>query len=168
MASTYTPIATTSINTNTTSVTYSSISGSYTDLIAVVQGTADNNNTPTGMSSFGFTVNGDTGANYSRITVYGNGTSAASGLVANETKELLGQINPSNIGNTIFHFMNYSNTTTYKTFLSRADVSSNIASAWIGTWRSTSAINSITFGYFDGGGNFKSGTTITLYGITAA
>ena len=40
MPITYEPIATTTLTTTTASVTFSSISGSYTDLILVINGTA--------------------------------------------------------------------------------------------------------------------------------
>jgi hypothetical protein len=36
----------------------------------------------------------------------------------------------------------------------------------VGLWRGTAAINSITI--YPAGGNFASGSTLTLYGITAA
>jgi hypothetical protein len=62
--------------------------------------------------------------------------------------------------------MNYSNATTYKTALARTS-EDGVAAAYVGLWRSTSAITSITIdkGSSD---NFASGSTFTLYGIKAA
>jgi anti-sigma-K factor RskA len=65
------------------------------------------------------------------------------------------------------HFMNYSNTTTYKTTLSR--FASTLYQVWThaGLWRNTAAINSIKV-YTTAGANFNTGSTFTLYGIKAA
>ena len=65
--------------------------------------------------------------------------------------------------------MNYANTTTYKAYLTRSNSSqlSNYVEMGAGLWRSTSAINSIKL-YLTSGGNFVSGFTATIYGITAA
>lgn len=166
--STYTPIATTTLSSTASTIVFSSISSSYTDLIAIVNGTAYNSNTPTGSSTYGFTFNGDTGTNYSATGLYGNGSSAASYRTSNTSFVQMGQIHTSTISTSIFHFQNYSNSTTYKTIVGRNNMASTLTGAWVGLWRSTSSINSITFGYFDGSGYFNSGTSITLYGITAA
>ena len=70
---------------------------------------------------------------------------------------------------TVTHFMNYSNTTTYKTLLSR---SGTLGGSYTGTtliaglWRSTSAITSILVGCTTN--TFVAGSTFTLYGIKAA
>ena len=164
MPATYEPIATTTLGSAAASVTFSSISGSYTDLVLVVNGTW----TGSGNSSFGFTVNNDTASNYSITGLYGDGSSAASYKTTNQPQATNGQINPSNNGTTIFQFMNYSNSTTYKSILSRSGIASNITLTGIALWRNTSAINLITLGYFDTAGNFATGSTFTLYGIAAA
>ena len=61
---------------------------------------------------------------------------------------------------------NYANTTTYKTMISRASDATQNAIAYVGLWRSTSAINSITLSV--SAGTFAIGSTFTLYGIKAA
>jgi hypothetical protein len=64
--------------------------------------------------------------------------------------------------------MNYSNTTTYKTTLSRdGNVNQSVVESSVGLWRSTAAINIITMGDF-GASTMAAGTTATLYGIAAA
>lgn len=62
--------------------------------------------------------------------------------------------------------MNYANTTTYKTTITRANVSNTgaLTREIVGLWASTAAINSITFMY----ATFSVGTIITIYGIKAA
>ena len=62
--------------------------------------------------------------------------------------------------------MNYSNTTTYKTAISRGDRGATSTVAIVNLWRSTSAINNIQF--FTDATNFAAGSIITLYGIKAA
>jgi len=67
----------------------------------------------------------------------------------------------------ILNVMNYSNSTTYKTCLSRNSAPDDAAEALVGLWRSTSAITSITF-MNNAAANFATGSTLTLYGIAAA
>jgi hypothetical protein len=71
------------------------------------------------------------------------------------------------VNNQIIHFMNYSNTTTYKSLLARGNNAASGTDAIASLWRSTAAITSITFN-LQTGGTFDIGSTITLYGITAA
>jgi hypothetical protein len=69
----------------------------------------------------------------------------------------------------IVQIQNYSNTTTYKTALSRygSGGTSSATLAGVGLWRNTNAITSITIGITDGF-DFLSGAMFTLYGIKAA
>jgi hypothetical protein len=158
---TYEAIATQTLGSDAASVTFSSISGAYTDLIMVV-----NAITSTASEYMSINLNSDTGSNYSRTNLAGNGTSAVSVRGSNET---VGYIGAETYGtnalkfNTVVHFMNYANTTTYKTFLSRANHVDLAAEAIVGLWRSTSAITTIKVN-----SNFATGSTFTLYGIAAA
>jgi hypothetical protein len=68
---------------------------------------------------------------------------------------------------TIISILNYANTTTYKTALSRANNAAGGVDAVVGLWRSTAAINSIKMA-IGGGYSYAAGTTFTLYGIAAA
>ena len=65
------------------------------------------------------------------------------------------------------HILNYSNSTTFKTMLSRQFGSTHIGWLSCGLWRSTAGITSIVF-TDESGGNFTTGFTLTLYGIKAA
>jgi hypothetical protein len=164
MPITYEKIATTTLGSAASSVTFSSISGSYTDLVLVVSATWSGGSN----SSFGFRLNSDTGSNYSITQLYGDGSSAASGRSSNQTKAVIGQINPTEFGTTIFQFQNYSNATTYKTTLSRSNVTGVITLAGVALWRNTAAITQIDLEYFDTAGTFDTGSTFTLYGIKSA
>ena len=159
---TYNPIATTTLSTATASVTFSSISGSYTDLVVVVAGTKSG----TGSSDISWQANGDTGSNYSQTALYGDGSSAASDRGSNATSARAGRVGASQ-SVSILNFQNYSNATTYKTCIARGNASSNVVIEQVGLWRNTNAITSLVFTLADTT-NFASGCVFTLYGIKAA
>jgi hypothetical protein len=138
--------------------TFSSIPGTYTDLVLVVDGTTSS------LEDITVQYNGDTGTNYSITYMSGSGTAAASGRQSNANQITLGYLGTVQ-GGTIFQFMNYSNTTTYKTALARANVSNWSVAAKVGLWRSTAAITSIKLAHPN---TFLVGTTFSLYGILAA
>jgi hypothetical protein len=164
MPSTYEPIATTTLGSNAASYTFSSIPSTYTDLVIVVSCRG------TGNSVMRFQINGDTGSNYSDTQLYGNGTTAGSGRDSSVTYSYLGAFGMATATSTfdvsVINFMNYANTTTYKTVLSRNNEVSNGTNATVGLWRNTAAITSITL--LKGTGDFTTGSTFTLYGIKAA
>lgn len=161
MPSTYEPIATTTLGSNASDITFSSIPSTYTDLVLVVNGhlTVDDN--------VFLQFNGDTGSNYSFTLLRGDGSSATSSRDSNRTQLFLGGILTTATGNTISSIQNYSNNTTYKTVLTRTNgVTSGAAQGRVGLWRNTSIITSVKVGVASG--NFVSGTSFTLYGIKAA
>ncbi len=166
MPKTYEPIATTTLSTTATSITFSSISGTYTDLLIVC------NVLPSTNQSFNLRVgNGsiDTGTNYSYTRLFGNGSSASSDRGSN-TANPWGSWGVNAQANTPLIFMtqiqNYSNTTTNKTYLTRiADDYTQYVGAIVSLWRSTSAINTVSL---VSASNMNSGTNVTLYGIKAA
>jgi len=166
MPATYESIATTTLGTAAASVTFSTISGSYTDLVLVTStkmATAD--------KSLALQFNGDTGTNYSITNLYGSGTAGGSFRLSTQSNMLLdnyGYIDTVNFKSTIISIQNYSNNTTYKTVLSRANNASTGVDAIVGLWRNTAAITSITLITQQGGSNFVTGSTFTLYGIKAA
>jgi hypothetical protein len=160
---TYTQIASTTVGTATQTVTLSSIPSTYTDLILIVSGT------PTTTGSGYLRVNGDTATNYSSTGLRGDGVNPYSYRRLNETQMLLTFQGVNNSpANWVIQLMNYANTTTNKAILNRFNSpESNEVLVNCGLYRSTSAINSITI-YMDGSANFPSGSTLSLYGITAA
>lgn len=167
MAVTYDKIATNTLSSATGTVTFSAISGSYTDLVLVVSTT---NNTGVTAPAVYLRFNSDTGSNYSTTMLYGDGSSAGSGRSTSSTYALLNWLgggSSSIIVNSITHIFNYSNTTTFKTLLSRYNNSSAEVDAGVSLWRSTSAITSVTV-LDTTGRNFATGSTFTLYGILKA
>jgi hypothetical protein len=168
MPATYEPIATTTASGSASSVTFSSVSGSYTDLYLV----CDVSYASLGANT-GYVViqvgNGsvDTGTNYSYTWLRGNGSSATSSRGTSAPYfDGLTAITGTNRGNLLVNFQNYSNTTTNKTAVYRVNDNANV-NAVVGLWRSTSAINTIKI-YDASSYNFSSNSTFTLYGIKAA
>lgn len=161
MPQTYTPIATTTVSgTSTADVTFSSITGTYTDLVLV-------SNTVRSVGQvMAFQLNGDTAANYSNTLIYGTGSAAASSRGSANSNGIVDYTaNTTNPSTAIQHFQNYSNTTTYKTSLSRLSAASDFVGCYVNLWRSTAAITSIK--YYLTSGYFVAGSTFTLYGIKA-
>lgn len=167
MASTYEPIATTTLGSTTTTVTFDSISGIYTDLI--LQGIFAR--VTTGGQGCGVRFNGDSGTNYSFTALWGSGTAAGSNRGSNNSNMALMSYDLSSSTTDLIpvniHILNYSNTTTYKTALCRYGQSGAFAASNVGLWRSTSAVTKIEISSF-AAGQFGSGSTFTLYGIKAA
>ena len=161
MTATYDCIATTTLaNATTLTVTFSSIPATYTDLVAVIAGTHTSALT-------GFTCNFNnvtTGGLYSRTIIIGNGSDGSSTRSTSQDTQFIGLLGTGQ-SNTIVHIMNYSNTTTYKTTLARANDAGNTVRAQVSLWRDTSAINRLDFEM--GSNYFGNGTTFTLYGIKA-
>jgi hypothetical protein len=159
MAATYTPIASVTIGTATPSVTFSSIPQTYTDLIIIGQGAGS---CPEPFIRF----NGDTSTLYSNTRLYGNGTTASSDRSSGDTSYYL-TVGSFTDGNFVFQLNNYSNTTTFKTGLSRANRPDSHVALVAGLYRSTSAITSIVLTGASAA-NFTVGSTFNLYGILGA
>jgi hypothetical protein len=164
MPATYEPIATNTVSGGSTaSITFSSIPSTYTDLVLIFNGSM------TGGSNGALRFNGDTATNYSVTGIYGSGTVGGSFRSSNVgvlITNFAGTTGDQNV--TRMMLMNYSNTTTNKCLLYRNDNTLNAAVAGVGLWRSTAAINSITFVQTVGASYFTAGSTLTLYGIKAA
>lgn len=162
--STYTPIATASGTGSSTTITFSSIPSTYTDLIIIAS------NLDVQIDDMGARLNQDSGSNYSRTRIVGNGTTANTYRNSNLSKVYFGY--KDNTAGTqtygILNLMNYSNSTTYKTGLARyATYSSGYSTmAEVYLWRSTAAITRIDID--SGNANFSTNCKFTLYGIAAA
>jgi hypothetical protein len=169
MPTTYTPLETTTLGSSQASVTLSVISGAYTDLVLVIsaQGTTAGNDQDINM-----TFNSDTGSNYSRVRLYGNGTSALSTRNTNASNITIGNMPAASSvlgsGNSIIQIQNYSNNTTFKTSIIRTNTSSTYGTVFaiFGMWRSTAAITSITL--TPAANSFAAGSTFSLYGVASA
>ena len=167
MPNTYVALRTETVAVATSSVTFdlTGISG-YTDLVLVANTIIASGS---GFPECSLRFNSDTGANYSNTYLLGTGSSAASGRGSNFTYADCGYLsaNSGNPNTRIINIMNYANTTTNKTVISRGS-SDNGAQviAYANLWRNTAAITSITI--FTQTGNYDVGSTFSLYGIANA
>jgi hypothetical protein len=168
MASTYEKIATTTLGSTSATITFSSISSAYTDLRIVLSST---------MSLAGrynyMTFNSDTGANYSHTYIMGQGTTASSSYNNNDTRIPVDDNQQNGSSTTIPTFstidvFSYAGSTN-KTVLNTVQADQNGSGAVmykVALWRSTAAINTITF--TTSSSTFAAGTTATIYGILKA
>jgi hypothetical protein len=161
MAVTYVPIATQTLASAASAVTFNSIPSTYTDLVlvAVVKNTSTLNN---GQIYF----NNDTSSVYSGTYIQGNGSVAASSRVTGVSNCYTPEISTTDWTVITANIMNYTNTTTFKTTLIRGGTASDRTAAWVDLYRSTNAINRIDFATY--GGNLAAGSTFSLYGVAAA
>lgn len=163
--STEVAIATTTLSSGADTITFNSISGSYTDLklVLVAKSQPTNNRFPA------IRFNSDSGANYARIRLAGNGSTVSTTSSTSETSITVLQTGMDDTYPVLitFDIFNYSGSTN-KTVLwtaSEDDNGSGSVIRGIGLWRNTGAITSITLTATSGTGIYATGTTATLYGI---
>jgi hypothetical protein len=161
MPATYEPIQTYTLSANTSSITFSSIPGTYTDLVLIA-----NSGQVTADGFYGIRFNGDSNTNYSNTQILGN----ASTIISNSNNSTnIGYVHSTNEGSVedtlVINIPNYQNTNVFKNILSRSNSKSYRVVLSLSMWRSKSAITSVTL---SGGSNLLSGSTFTLYGIKAA
>jgi hypothetical protein len=162
--STYTPLATNTLGSATSSVTFSSISGSYTDLIVIVNAICASG----GADLINLQYNGDTSSGlYSSTRVVGNGSTTNTDRQTGANFIYAGVINTTVRNSDIYQIQNYSNTTKHKTCIARSNLADNQARMTVGLWRNTNAITSLTLSHASSI-NFNVGSTFTLYGIASA
>lgn len=162
MTATYEKIATNTLGSSAASVTFSSISGAYTDLVVIISAQCNRSGNN---DFFKAKINTDTGSNYSLTTLYGTGSAAGSSRTSSATYLEFGVVPyQTEFGVYSISFQNYSNTTTYKTVLSRYNYAGHQVGALVNLWRSTAAITAIEFALINAS-SFVSGSTFTLYGI---
>ena len=157
---TYALIETKTLGSATSSVTFSSIPGTYTDLVLVINATASG-----GGLNPQIQFNGDTASNYSLTWMYGNGSAPFSGRYSNQTSSYIGYLTTTEPATFIVQVEDYSNSTTYKSGLFRWNATNTEVGAGVCLWRSTSAITSLTVK--TSAHNYATGSTFKLYGIQA-
>jgi hypothetical protein len=165
---TYEPIATNTLVSATGSVTFSSIPGTYTDLVLISNIKSNNTNN----SSLLFEINGsNSGSLYSGTMIYGTGSVYGSNRVVNQDFGYIMRNGGLSVSGTVIqpfitYINNYTNTAKYRTVLSRNNVADTNVGADSALWRSTAAVTS--FRIFAGTNDFAVGSSFTLYGIAAA
>jgi len=158
---TYTPLANVTLGSSAATVTFSSISGSYRDLVLVISA----KNTGSNNTIF-YQLNGDsTSGNYFRVYALGNGstTSSATGPTWNYFADM--PISSASNGVSINHFLDYSATDKHKTILGRTDVVESYTYMDAKRWASTSAITTIALS--TAANSFAAGSSFALFGIAS-
>jgi len=162
---TYVALANLTLSSSAASVTFSSISQAYRDLVLVM--------TPKG-SGFAagpwLSFNGST-LTYSWVYAEGSGSATASGTDSGSSGI---RINPENYisaanDNQVFtvQIMDYSATDKHKTVLGRYGTANAGVGMSAGRWSSTAAITSLKLDSSPTGSTMAAGSTFALYGIVA-
>ena len=168
-AGAFVPIATTTLASSAASITFSSIPATYTHL--QIRGVSRCTTSGLGSDWIYMRFNSDTGSNYSRHQMYGNGVSIVLGAEANITFTRAGITprdgNTANVmGANIIDVLDYTNTNKYKTVrtLFGDDFNgSGELGIQSGLWMNTNAVTSITL--FPESNSWKQYTQFSLYGI---
>jgi len=161
-ASTYVKIASQTSGAVST-VTFSNIPQGYTDLVlTATPATAAND------VNYYLQFNSDAGSNYSDTSIRGSGAAASSGRHSSSTIGYVAFTSSTTLGYGVLisNIQNYSNTTTYKTVISRYSQATTGVNLTTTLWGSTAAITSMTIG--SSGSTIASGSIFTIYGIKAA
>ena len=165
MPSAFTALANISLSGTATSITFSSISGSYRDLYMVI--------TIAGLGSGGIPLikaNNDGNPNYNGTILRANGSSANGVNVNSYNYGTQTSLYVSNSGsnNTFFDVWmpDYATTDKHKNFMIRSNGADSGVEMNLSKWNNTSAITSLVL-WFGSGQSFGIGTTVALYGVSA-
>lgn len=165
MPATYEPISSTTVGSGgVANVEFTSIPGTFTDLVVVFHGLGETSTTNLDMR-----FNSDTGSNYSFTRLFGNGTSAGSNRQSSQNvlrTSYDATLVSSAYTTEVIQIMSYANTNVYKTALVSAARAGSGVDRVVGLWRSTSAITSVTL--FHPSTDIGEGSVVSLYGIKAA
>jgi hypothetical protein len=163
MPATYEPIATTTLSSAATNITFSSIPATYTDLRVVFVGTC------TSTGSLLCTFNNDTSPLYSQTILAGGAAASSSRTIDASQVSLNNNVNLGTVPQAryidVFSYAGSRN----KSYLAQtiADLNgSGFVEVYVGIYRSTSAINRLDV--FSGNNTLAAGSTATLYGIKNA
>jgi hypothetical protein len=169
MPATYEKIDTVTLSSTTTTITFSSIPSTYTDLLIIARLKVTNAGTVVGEL---LRLNNDSTTNYSLTRLQGDGTSASSSRQSSQAGiEIYSGAASSHFLMTKINIFSYAGNTN-KTMLIEGTYDANTGNTSstvineVGLWRNTSAINRFDFGF--NGDTFAIGSTVTLYGILKA
>jgi hypothetical protein len=157
---TYDTIATTTLGSPASSITITSIPSTYTDLVMVIEATNTSGNTDLFMR-----FNSDTGTNYSYQFI-SRGVSNSIIDTANVRMGYYALPQSTVQYHSMTHIQQYAGNK-YKSWFTRANSAAVGSDMLSGTWRNTSAINTITI-VVNGATEFGTGSRVTIFGIKAA
>ena len=163
----YESIASTTLGSATSSITFSSIPQTYTHL--QIRGIGRSSSTAANIT---LRVNSDTSSSYTEHYLYANGATVVAGGSGASNFAYLGTNAPSSatasvFGTSIMDILDYTDTNKYTTFRNLSGYDTNgSGEVWLksSVFIKTTAISSITLAV-EGGGNFQQYTSYALYGI---
>jgi hypothetical protein len=155
-----TALASITLQSLSSTVTFSNIPQNYRDLILIVSG-----RTITGSGNLVVRPNNDSGSNYSLVRVFSTGSATGSSSGTSDNYVYCGNLRSDATALIQVTSFDYSLTNKHKTFLARHDLVTETTMAVANRWASTSAIFSFVFSLSSG--SFSAGTTFNLYGRTA-
>lgn len=170
-ATSYESIATVTVGSGgSASITFSSIPSTYQHL--QIRCLMQETQAGTDWDNFNAVFNSDTGANYTRHFLEGNGATVTAFGAANRSAAFVGMVSRSGAGASVFginiiDILDYANTNKYKTVKSLAGFDRNGGGSvglFSSAWLSTSAISSIVL-TADSASNFSQYSSFALYGI---
>ena len=165
----YESLSTITLTASQTSIEFTSISSAYTHL--QLRGTLKDDRPTYINDGVIINFNGDTGTNYTRHRLWGDGSTASAAANTSINGSIL-YAGTAAAGTNIFSgfvldILDYTNTNKYKTIRALNGVDGN-GSGYIsldsGLWQNTAAINSIKFTP-QSGTNFLQYSKIALYGV---
>lgn len=160
MASTYELIETTTLTSSASSVTFSSITQDYRDLVLVYEAKGATDNV-----GFDIQFNSDTGSNYNQVDM----SSIAGGISGSQSNatdiSLIASGSTSEAGFGVVQMLDYSATDKHKGGLIRDGRAGSSTNATAFRYASTTAISSVKV--FTSFNNYASGSTFSLYGIAS-
>lgn len=152
--------------TSITEIVFNNIPQIYQDLMLVVNAKTTNG------SGYGYMYLNSYGSSQSWTALNGNGSSAAS-TRATSNSVIQYIPNSNTFSSTIpvsatFHFLNYTNTSTYKNVLARTSYDFNGSGGTqllIGQYNTVGALTLIDLATFNGSAYFTADSTFALYGV---
>jgi hypothetical protein len=165
-------IATTYLEANATSVTFSSIPATYEHLQLRINAKTDY--THASQPSYGaIRFNGDTGSNYSAHRMMGYDTTTLGQAVTGNSEMYAGRwanaVLATLFGGVVWDILDYANTNKNTTCLILSGIGdeANLVSVDSGLWDDTAAVHTILIDQ-SGGSNFLRGSEFTLYGLNSS
>lgn len=161
MANAMVALATTTLGSSASTVTFGSIPATYRDLRLVID------LTPTAATyDILGRFNGDTASNYAYNEAGGNGSVTYAGNNTSVSGNILGYLTTASKTVIEFSVMDYSATDKHKSSLIRQSTAGEAVAMRATRWANTAAVTSLAVVATTS--SFASGTTLSLYGIVSA
>ena len=163
---TYDSIATVTVGSAVSSITFSSIPSTYTHLQIRFIAKA-----VTGGGGYFLQFNADTASNYNSHLLYGDGSSALAFADSSWAGINLVSVSSTQFSGGVVDILDYTNTNKNKTVRTLGGFDANgsgFANFYSGLWRNTAAVTSITIRELLNGSNLTQYSSFALYGIKGA